>query len=93
MELRLQYIQGGIETRIDNALNFLYFQLIIGDFSLSYDQSQTQMALWSVLAAPLIMSNDLRTIRPDYFFRKVDRKLISSASNCLSDKIGFTISF
>jgi len=40
--------------------------LIIGDFSLSYDQSQTQMALWSVLAAPLIMSNDLRTIRPEF---------------------------
>ena len=48
--------------------NVFYFQLIIGDFSLSYDQSQTQMALWSVLAAPLIMSNDLRTIRLDYFF-------------------------
>ena len=25
-----------------------------------------QMALWAVLAAPLIMSNDLRTIRPEF---------------------------
>jgi hypothetical protein len=41
-------------------------QLIIGDFSLSIDQAQTQMALWAVLASPLIMSNDLRTIRPEF---------------------------
>ena len=55
--------------------NVLNFQLIIGDFSLSYDQSQTQMALWSVLAAPLIMSNDLRTIRLDYVFLPLGKKI------------------
>nr|XP_006011127.2 PREDICTED: alpha-N-acetylgalactosaminidase-like [Latimeria chalumnae] len=36
--------------------------LIIGDFGLSYEQSRAQMALWAILAAPLFMSNDLRTI-------------------------------
>nr|XP_057912665.1 alpha-N-acetylgalactosaminidase [Doryrhamphus excisus] len=36
--------------------------LIIGDFGLSMDQSRSQMALWAILAAPLFMSNDLRTI-------------------------------
>ena len=36
--------------------------LIIGDFALSYDQSRVQMAMWAVLASPLIMSNDLRSI-------------------------------
>lgn len=36
--------------------------LIVGDFSLSYDQSKAQMALWAIFAAPLLMSNDLRTI-------------------------------
>lgn len=41
-------------------------QLIIGNFALSYEQSRLQMALWAVLAAPLIMSNDLRTIRPEF---------------------------
>ncbi len=41
------------------------FQLIIGNFALSRDQSRVQMAIWSVLAAPLIMSNDLRDIDPD----------------------------
>jgi hypothetical protein len=38
--------------------------LIIGNYGLSYGQSQTQMAIWSILAAPLIMSVDLRTIEP-----------------------------
>ncbi|XP_067830806.1 LOW QUALITY PROTEIN: alpha-N-acetylgalactosaminidase-like [Heptranchias perlo] len=36
--------------------------LIVGDFGLSYEQSKSQMALWAILAAPLFMSNDLRTI-------------------------------
>jgi hypothetical protein len=41
-------------------------QLIIGNFGLSYEQSKTQMAIWAILAAPLLMSVDLRTIRPEY---------------------------
>ncbi|XP_062989692.1 alpha-N-acetylgalactosaminidase [Elgaria multicarinata webbii] len=36
--------------------------LIIGNFGLSYEQSRSQMALWTVMAAPLLMSMDLRTI-------------------------------
>ncbi|XP_069014487.1 alpha-N-acetylgalactosaminidase [Embiotoca jacksoni] len=36
--------------------------LIVGDFGLSMDQSRAQMALWAIMAAPLLMSNDLRTI-------------------------------
>ncbi|NXU70882.1 NAGAB acetylgalactosaminidase, partial [Oreotrochilus melanogaster] len=39
-------------------------QLIIGNFGLSYEQSLSQMALWTVMAAPLLMSTDLRTISP-----------------------------
>ena len=38
-------------------------QLIIGDFGLSYDQEKTQMAMWSIMASPLLMSVDLRNIR------------------------------
>jgi len=34
-------------------------QLIIGDFSLSYDESKAQMSFWCIWAAPLLMSNDL----------------------------------
>ncbi|XP_061668003.1 alpha-N-acetylgalactosaminidase [Syngnathoides biaculeatus] len=36
--------------------------LIIGDFGLSMEQSRSQMALWAIMAAPLFMSNDLRTV-------------------------------
>ncbi|XP_072317485.1 alpha-N-acetylgalactosaminidase-like [Eucyclogobius newberryi] len=36
--------------------------LIVGNFGLSLDQSRAQMALWSIMAAPLIMSNDLRQL-------------------------------
>lgn len=39
--------------------------LIVGDFGLSLDQSRTQMALWAIMAAPLFMSNDLRSISAD----------------------------
>jgi len=37
--------------------------LIIGDYGLSQGQSEAQMALWSIMAAPLYMSNDLRNIQ------------------------------
>eukprot|EP01089_Gocevia_fonbrunei_P002961 TRINITY_DN1281_c0_g1_i6.p1 TRINITY_DN1281_c0_g1~~TRINITY_DN1281_c0_g1_i6.p1 ORF type:complete len:285 (-),score=57.66 TRINITY_DN1281_c0_g1_i6:15-869(-) len=37
-------------------------QLLIGDFSLSIDESKSQMAIWSIWAAPLFMSVDLRTL-------------------------------
>ena len=39
-----------------------YLQLVIGNYGLSKDQQQTQMALWSIMASPLIMSVDLRII-------------------------------
>ena len=38
--------------------------LIIGNFGLSYEQSKAQMALWSIMAAPLLMGNDLRNLDP-----------------------------
>ncbi|CAC5424715.1 NAGA [Mytilus coruscus] len=37
-------------------------QLIVGDFSLSVGQQQTQIGLWAIMAAPLFMSVDLRNI-------------------------------
>ncbi|XP_068182382.1 alpha-galactosidase A [Antennarius striatus] len=38
--------------------------LIIGNFGLSHNQQESQMALWAIMAAPLLMSNDLRDICP-----------------------------
>ncbi|GAB0086239.1 Alpha-galactosidase [Sergentomyia squamirostris] len=40
--------------------------LVIGNFGLSIDQSKAHMAIWAILAAPLLMSNDLATIRPEF---------------------------
>ena len=39
--------------------------LIIGNFALSRTQAETQMALWSIMAAPLLMGNDLRNLDPE----------------------------
>ncbi len=44
----------------------LFLQLLIGNYGLSYDQSKAQMAVWAILAAPLIISTDLRNIRPEF---------------------------
>ncbi|CAG5928150.1 unnamed protein product [Menidia menidia] len=52
--------------------------LVVGDFGLSMDQSRAQMALWSIMAAPLFMSNDLRTIS-------------SGARNILQNKMAISI--
>ncbi|CAJ1058923.1 alpha-galactosidase A [Xyrichtys novacula] len=38
--------------------------LDIGNFGLSHVQEESQMALWAIMAAPLLMSNDLRDICP-----------------------------
>ncbi|KAF3838653.1 hypothetical protein F7725_010421 [Dissostichus mawsoni] len=38
--------------------------LVIGNFGLSHDQQESQMALWAIMAAPLLVSNDLRDICP-----------------------------
>lgn len=56
---------------------FFCLQLIIGNFGLSYEQSKTQMAIWAILAAPLLMSVDLRTIRPEYKAILQNKKIIS----------------
>jgi len=40
--------------------------IIVGDFSLSIGEAQVQFALWAILAAPLYLSVDLRTIRPEF---------------------------
>lgn len=40
--------------------------LVIGNSGLTVDQARVQMAVWSVLAAPLIMSVDLSTIKPEF---------------------------
>jgi len=52
-------------------------QLVIGNYGLSWDQQRTQMALWSIMASPLIMSVDLRTIKPDSQSLLLNRRAIA----------------
>uniref|UniRef100_A0A182T5G1 Alpha-galactosidase n=1 Tax=Anopheles maculatus TaxID=74869 RepID=A0A182T5G1_9DIPT len=39
--------------------------LVLGNYGLSYDQSKSQLAVWAVLAAPFLISNDLAKVTPD----------------------------
>ena len=41
---------------------FSHWQLLVGDFGLSYNQQKIQMSLWSIMASPLLVSADLRHI-------------------------------
>lgn len=48
-------------------ITFFFLQkLLIGNYGLSIDQSKIQMAIWAILAAPLLMSNDLKNVRPEF---------------------------
>nr|XP_039259385.1 alpha-N-acetylgalactosaminidase-like [Styela clava] len=40
--------------------------LIGGDFSLSYDEARLQFGMWAIIAAPLFISVDLRTMDPKF---------------------------
>jgi len=51
--------------------------LVIGDFGLSWDQSRVQFALWSIWSAPLYMSNDLRSLRPEMKAILQNKKVIA----------------
>lgn len=55
----------------------IFSQLIIGNYGLSYEQCKVQMAIWAILAAPLLMSVDLRTIRPEYKAILQNKKIIA----------------
>ena len=43
---------------------YVALQLIVGDFGLSDDQERIHMGMWALMASPLLMSVDLRTIKP-----------------------------
>jgi len=51
--------------------------IIVGTSKLSVDQSQAQMAIWSIWSAPLLMSNDLRDIDPAYKDILLNKKVIA----------------
>jgi Alpha galactosidase A/Alpha galactosidase A C-terminal beta sandwich domain len=50
--------------------------LLLGNYGLSYDQSKAQIAVWAILAAPFLISNDLRTIKPEIKELLLNREII-----------------
>ncbi|KAJ0174003.1 hypothetical protein K1T71_010149 [Dendrolimus kikuchii] len=51
--------------------------LLIGNFGLSYEQARVQMAVWAILAAPLLISADLNTIRPEFKEILLNKEIIA----------------
>ncbi|KAI8419910.1 hypothetical protein MSG28_008530 [Choristoneura fumiferana] len=51
--------------------------LVIGNYGLSLDQARAQMAVWAVLAAPLLMSADLARMRPEFKEILLNRDIIA----------------
>ncbi len=62
-------------------------QLIIGNYGLSLEQARAQMGMWCMLAAPLIMSADLRAIRPEFREILLNREAIKIDQDPLSVQV------
>lgn len=59
--------------------------LIVGNGHLSVDQSKKQMAIWAIIAAPLIMSNDLK-VQPVFKEILQNRYALYTRANCKNNK-------
>ncbi|KAI6242271.1 Alpha-galactosidase [Aphelenchoides fujianensis] len=51
--------------------------LVIGNAGITEGMSRVQMAVWAIWSAPLIMSNDLRTVAPEFQAILQNRDLIA----------------
>ncbi|KAH3743323.1 alpha-N-acetylgalactosaminidase precursor [Pelomyxa schiedti] len=60
--------------------------LIIGDFGLSLPEQRTQMALWSIWASPMLMSNDLRDISADSVTILQNSEIIAVSQDALGQQ-------
>ncbi|VDM63957.1 unnamed protein product [Angiostrongylus costaricensis] len=51
--------------------------LVIGLPNVTFDQARLQMTLWSIWSSPLIMSNDLRSLKPEFRNILLNRDVIA----------------
>jgi Alpha galactosidase A/Alpha galactosidase A C-terminal beta sandwich domain len=51
--------------------------LLLGNYGLSYDQSKVQFVVWTQLAAPLLISTDLKAIDPEIKAILLNRDIIA----------------
>lgn len=50
---------------------------MIGNRHLTVGQSRAQMAVWAMIPGPLLMSNDLRDIKPEFKAILLNKKVIA----------------
>lgn len=58
---------------------------MVGNAGISLGMSRIQMTVWSIWSAPLIMSNDLRTITPEFKAILQNRQVIAIDQDPLGD--------
>nr|XP_042906106.1 alpha-N-acetylgalactosaminidase isoform X2 [Parasteatoda tepidariorum] len=51
--------------------------IIGGNFGLSYEEARSQLALWAIMASPLLMSNDLRSLKPEFKELLLNKDILS----------------
>jgi len=59
--------------------------LIVGDFGLSYYQQRAQFGMWAMFAAPMLMSNDLRSISDEAKAILLNKNVIAISQDPLGD--------
>lgn len=57
--------------------------ILAGNFGLSYEEAKAQLALWAVMASPLLMSNDLRNIQPEFLSLLKNKEVIAVNQDAL----------
>lgn len=58
-------------------------QLVLGNYGLSYEQSKSQLAVWTVLAAPFLLSNDLATVPLEIKELLLNKEIIAANQDTL----------
>ena len=65
------------------------FQIIVGNPEITEDQAKAQMTIWSIWSAPLIMSNDLRTVTPEHKAILLNERVIAIDQDPLGSYLKF----
>ena len=75
------YIEENVLSSILTIIHSIT-QLIIGNYGLSYDEQRVQMAMWAIMASPLIMSTDLKNIKQESKELLLNKNVIKINPRC-----------
>ncbi|XP_038055696.1 alpha-N-acetylgalactosaminidase-like [Patiria miniata] len=80
-----------VMSQVNGPGNFIDMDfIVVGDFALSYEQAQSQFALWSIMSSALLMSSDLRKMDPKMKEILLNREVIAINQDKLG-KMGLMI--